>query len=693
MAKENRKRRRWPIAAALLLVVVAAAAFVFLRRGPAEEPDIILVTIDTLRVDGVSFTGSKKVATPFLDEIAKNGIYFANAHAHNVVTFPSHTNILTGLLPYQHGVRDNAGFTLDAKHKTIASHLKQRGYATGAFIAAYPLDARFGLNPDFDVYDDEYPEGTVANSFMVPERRAEAVLAPAVQWWESTAGRKFMWVHVYEPHYPYEPRSPWKERYTNPYYAEVAEMDDLLGRYLRPLLEKNPNALLIMTSDHGEGMGEHGEITHGLFAYEETLHVPLMLYQKSRIRPRVEKSFVRHIDIAPTILDMLGIERPKEMAGASLLDLKEPRNTYFEALTASLNLGWAPLIGMIHDGHKYVELPLAELYDLATDPLEKKNLLRDNRRMTTRIRSLLAESAPTASTGVQRAAITPEEAQNLMALGYLAGTAAAKKSYTENDDPKTLVPFHARMNRAVMLYQGGKADEAVDVAKKLLAERPEMTMARDLLAFVLQQTERTAEAEKLLRDAVAKGTASDTMKKRLGLLLSERGEAQEAVQILSQFSNSKDPELLNAYGIALADLGLYREAVGQFEQALQIDRTNATAYQNLGVVALRANDVPRAQQFLGRALELNPKMPLALNTLGVAYARQNDFARAVDAWKRAVAIDPRQYDALYNIGVVAGRAGQRDEARRAFTQFVNTAPPQRYAADISKAKQALIALR
>lgn len=689
--------RRVLIVLAASAIVAAAGLFLYLRRGGASSsgaPDIILVTVDTLRADCISFTGSTRVKTPFLDELARGGVYFDNAHAHNVVTFPSHANILTGMLPYQHGVRDNAGFTLDPKHQTLSKLLKEAGYATGAFVSAFPLDTRFGLSPSFDVYDDKYREGTTPTAFIVPERPGSETLANAVQWWDSITDRKrFLWVHIYEPHAPYEPPSPFKEQYPGqPYYAEVATADHMLGQYLRPLLEKNPNTMVILTSDHGEGMGEHGEVTHGLFAYEETLKVPLIVYEKGRVQPRVEKSAVRHIDIAPTILARAGIEKPKEMGGESLLDLKTPRDTYFESLTSSLNLGWAPLVGMIHEDHKYVDLPIAELYDLGRDPLEKANILKENRRMTTRVRQLLAAAAPNANAHAART-ISPDEAQNLMSLGYLTGTAAAKKTYTAEDDPKNLVDFYSRMNRAVMLYQRGEWDEAIDVAQKLLKDRPEMTMAKDLLAFVLTQTEQTGKAEALLRESIASGQASDTMKKRLGLLLSERGEAAEAVEILAQFKDSRDPELLNAYGIALADLGRVPEAIAQFERALQVDRTNATAYQNLGIVALRVNDLARAQQFLSRALQLNAKMPLALNSLGVLYARQNDYGRAVEAWQRAVQLDPRQFDALFNIGLVTAQTGRRDEARRALTQFVNTAPPQRYAADIAKARQALTRLQ
>lgn len=690
-------QRRVLILLAIVVLAGAAAAFYFLRRG--DDPDIILVTIDTLRADCVSFGGHSPVQTPFLDELARGGIWFENAHAHNVTTLPSHTNILTGLLPYQHGVRDNAGFTFEKKahaatamnkQKTVAAALHEHGYATAAFIAAYPLDSHFGLDADFDVYDDNYHSRE--GDHGTPERPASEVLAAAQQWYDANRDhKKFLWVHLYEPHAPYNPPSPFKEKYPQqPYYGEVATADNALGNFLRPILEQHPNTMVIVTGDHGESLGEHGENFHGLFAYEPTLKIPLILYEKSRIQPHVERTFVRHIDIVPTILARLGIARPAELKGESLLDLKAPRDTYFEALWGSLNMGWAPLVGMIHDEHKYIDLPLAELYDLPRDPHEQKNLLTENRRMTTRIRELLASSAPEAK-NIERS-ITPEEQQNLMSLGYITGTAAAKKSYTADDDPKNLVKVYERMNEATEHFQRGEYDQAIKIAEELVKERPEMKMAKDLLTRVLAQTQHGAQAESVLREAVANGTANDAMKKRLGLMLSEKGEAQKAVEILSPFANAKEPDLLNAYGIALADLGRGREAVEQFQRVLEVDPNNAVAFQNLGIVALRAGDVNRAGQFLSRALEINPKMPRALNTMGVVYARQNDFARAVDAWERAVALDPRQYDALFNLGMVAGRGGRRDEAKRVLTQFVNTAPPERYGRDIATARQALAQL-
>lgn len=695
-----RSSRRWLLPAiAVVIVALAAGAFFTFRGhglplpGRSPQPDIILVTIDTLRTDGVSFTGSKKSNTPFLDELARGGIYFQNAHSHNVVTLPSHTNIVTGLLPYQHGVRENAGFVLDPKHKTVAAYLKQRGYATGAFVAAFPLDGRFGLGADFDVYDDEYREGSKPKAYVVPERPATAVVAAAQRWFDSVESKpRFMWVHVYEPHAPYNPPSPYREKYKDkPYYGEVEYVDHVLGEFLRPILEKKRDTMLIVTGDHGEGMSEHGELTHGVFAYEETLHIPLLVYEKGMVEPHVEKSYVRHVDIVPTILERVGIAQPKEMTGSSLLRIDKPRDTYFEALTANINLGWAPLVGMIHDGHKYIDVPLPELYNLPADPLEKKNIFKDDRRMTNRIRELLAAQAP--APGPVERNLSMEEQKKLISLGYLVGTAAQKKVYTERDDPKNIIHLYMRMMDAIGEYQKGDMAAAIAISKKLIAERPEMSMARDFLAFLLQENQDEGEAEALIRQAIANGTANDAIRKRLGMILSESGRAEEAVKVLQPFADSRDPDLLNAYGIALADLGRYPDAVREFQRALQVDETNATAYQNLGVVALRTGDLPRAEQFLSHALQLNDEMPLALNTMGVVYARRNDMPRALQSWQRAVKLDPKQYDALFNIGLVAGTAGRYEESRRALEQFVKTAPKDRYAHDIATAQGALRALR
>jgi len=637
--------------------------------------DILLITIDTLRADSVGYSGNAHVRTPFLDSLAARGIVFTNAHAHNVVTLPSHVNILTGLYPWQHGVRDNAGFVLDPKFPTVASMLRAKGYATGAFIGAFPLDARFGLNHGFDVYDDNYGKRDTSTDFVMQERPASAVLDAAAKWWTSNAGRKrFMWVHLYDAHAPYRP----PPQFTNPdpYLGEIESVDDALSKQLVPLISND--TLVIVTGDHGEARGDHGELTHGLFAYESTLKIPLIV-AGAGIAHRVEAGYVRHIDIAPTILARAGVEPSHDMKGASLLDAIGHRDTYFEALSASLNRGWAPLTGVIHSGDKYIELPLSELYAL---PDEQHNLRDERRRDADTARQLLASMHGS----IARAQVSAEEATQLRSLGYVAGNANAKASYGRDDDPKNLIAIDTKMHDVIDAYEHGDLAHAVALSREVVRAQPDMPAGLELLAFTLQQSEHVDEAIALYRRL-----KSDDAKVQLALLLSETGRSAEATQILAPMSNNIDA--LNAYGIALSDQGKLDDAMRIFTRVLQSDPNNAPALQNLGITALRRDDLNAAREHLDRALALNPRLPLALNTRGVVYAREHDFPHAVELWNRAVAADPRQYDALFNIGLVEGRAGHTAAAREALRRFVKSAPPARYADDIKTARQALASLQ
>jgi arylsulfatase A-like enzyme/tetratricopeptide (TPR) repeat protein len=663
--------------AAALLYLLAIACGSPEKARPAN--DIILITIDTWRADAAGFAGNTNVKTPFLDALASRGIVFTNAHAHNVVTLPSHTNILTGLYPWQHGVRENAGFVLDAKQTTIAELLHDRGFATGAFIGAAPLDARYGLNQGFDLYDDNYGKGDSTTDFKLAERPAGAVLQSAVAWWQSMAGRKrFMWIHLYDPHAPYD----------GGYLNEVSSVDRALSDILGSRID--PAALVIVTGDHGEALGDHGEQTHGLFAYESTLKVPLLV-AGDRVPHRSESAFVRHIDIVPTILDWLGEKKPASLPGESLLGEVHDRDTYFESLSAALNRGWAPLTGVIRNRAKYIELPIPELYDLPSDPPELKNLVDARRRDVVAARQVL-EGVKTAVS--RNANIAPEEAARLRSLGYLTGGGDVQKTdYTAADDPKTLIALDTKMHAVIDAYERGDLARAVALAKEVVAARPDMIAGRELLAVALQQSEHVPEAIEQLRIAVASGHALPSTKTTLALLLTEAGHSDQAIALLEPLAPAGDPDVLNAYGVALADHGDPAKATAQFERVLAADPRHAPAHQNLGIVALRSGDAASARAHLESALALNPRLPLALNTLGVLYAQQNDATRAVDFWRRAVAIDPRQYDALYNIAVVEARAGHVQEARAALEQFIRTAPPQRYARDIADAKQTLAAMK
>ena len=347
------------LAALSLLAGIAAAVWLWPEGEPpavivrTADQNVLLITIDTLRADAIGSYGGA-AATPNLDRLARTGTRFEFAHAHAVVTLPSHASILTGTYPFEHGIRDNAGYRLPDDARTVAGMLGAEGFATAAFVAAFPLDSQFGLDRGFDLYDDRFGHAEGPADFTIAERPAETVVAAARAWIEQQPGRWFAWVHLYDPHAVYRPPPPFDQRYAaSPYHGEVAYTDYALG----PLLESaaaggQRPTLAIVTADHGEALGDHGELTHGLFAYESTLRVPLILAQlpADRTSPAdrtglVSADPVRHVDIVPSILDALELPVPSSLPGRSLLGPSpdtEPLS-YFEAMSASQpRLGTAP---------------------------------------------------------------------------------------------------------------------------------------------------------------------------------------------------------------------------------------------------------------------------------------------------------------------------------------------------------------
>jgi arylsulfatase A-like enzyme/tetratricopeptide (TPR) repeat protein len=662
-----------------------------------EGADVVLITIDTLRADSVGFSGNTRVQTPTLDRLAAAGRTFDDAHAHNVVTLPSHTNILTGLYPYQHGVRDNSGFVLPDRVPTLATLLKKAGYSTAAFVAAYPLGSRFGLNQGFDVYDDSFPRGSNPDSFVIAERRGDQVVSAARAWWDGQKGkRRFLWVHLYDPHTAYDPPEPFASRYRdNLYLGEVAATDSFLAPLLNPFLDgRESPALVVLTSDHGESLGEHGELTHGLFAYEPTLKVPLVVWGPG-VEPGRNGRAARHVDVVPTVLSFLDLEAPQGLPGTSLLAPASQSTSYFEALSTSLNRGWAPLRGMLGEGRKFIDLPLPELYDLPRDPKEEKNLFAQERRAAHALREVLPRESVWPP---PKGAVSPEEEARLRSLGYSAGSAGAKSAYTAADDPKTLVGVDRKLHQVVDAYSRGHYEEAAGLAREVVAERPDLPEAYEHLSLALRQLERDGEAIEALQGALGRGLDRESIRRQLGLALAEAGRSAEAVAVLEPLASSPDTSqnidaaTLNALGIALSDAGRHGEAVAVLQRVTGQYPQDPKGFENLGIVALRMDQPEQARSQLQRALALNPDLPIAWNTLGVALYRLEGPAAALDAWERSVALDPRQYDALFNIGLVAAQAGRTAQARQALTRFVETAPPARFGPDIQKARQILAQL-
>jgi arylsulfatase A-like enzyme/Tfp pilus assembly protein PilF len=672
---------------------IAAAASLHTRRPPpaiVRKPglDVLLVTIDTLRADALGAYGATTGATPLLDRLAGRGVVFRQAHAHNVVTLPSHANILSGRLPFQHGVRDNAGFRFPADTATLATMLKAAGYRTGAFVSAFTLDSRFGLDRGFDVYDDRLdgPAGPLA----LPERRAADTVAAAKRWLADGDGRPtFCWIHVYDPHAPYVPAEPFASSYAGaPYVGEVAATDAALEPVLRPLIEAaTPRTVVVVTADHGESLGEHGERTHGLFAYEATLRVPLIVFAPTVVPAAVVDGVVGHDDILPTVLDALGQEVPAGLPGHSLLPFAigapPPASPlYFEALSAAANRGWAPLTGVLRGGEKYIELPLPEMYELAADAGEKRNLVAVRPERVAPLQTDL-RAFPSAEAFQARATATEdrETRDALRALGYLASSGTPpKKRYGPDDDPKRLVGLDTMMEQVLARHRVGDLDGALGLCREIVAHRPDMAAAWLQMAILQRKRGDMNAAIDALGRLIALSPEDGGNAAVLGQYLTDAGRAGEAVTLLRPYAAAADPSLdvLVAQGVALARLGRLPEAAMALERARKADPSNAMVRVELGTVRLLAGQDAQAREAFEEALRLDPGMAMAHHALGLVLAKQGSLDQALAHWRAALEKDPGHVDALLRMGSALARRGQVDEARPYLEEFVARAPRPLY---------------
>jgi arylsulfatase A-like enzyme/Tfp pilus assembly protein PilF len=686
-------------------VVVIMAGWIWQQRGsgrPSFErrPDqnVLIVTIDTLRADALrSYGGIADTAN--LDRLASEGVRFTFAHAHAVVTLPSHSSILTGRYPFEHGVRDNAGFRLSDSAVTLAETLRDRGWATGAFVGAFPVDRQFGLAQGFDVYDDLGGRQVAQAEFAFAERKAEVVVAAARAWIEQQQKPWFAWVHVFDPHAPYAPPAPFDSRYPGePYAGEVAYVDQALGPLLELARGGSRPTTIIVTADHGEGLGDHGEPTHGVFAYESTLKVPLILAQvtsgtRPLSRPAVSDVPVRHVDIVPTIADLLGIDAAANLPGRSLLaaiDSKgEAPPSYFEAMTPMLKRGWAPLKGVLEGRNKYIELPLDEVYDLAADPREEKNIARtDSARARTLAERLAAFNAALPGDSTKE---SPAVRARLQSLGYLSGSAPRKATYTEEDDPKQLIDVDRLMIQGIEFHRAGRAAQAQDAYRQVIARRPDMGLAYRRLAFIQWEAGAPKDAIATLRQALDRNGPDVDIEVRLGNYLAETGALPEATATLERVIKG-DPEnidALNALGIAHARAGRNAEAIRLFEQILKLDSRNVYALENLGTVYLQTNNLSAARDAFSRAISNDPGSSRAHAGLGAVAIETGQREAAIEHWRRAVDLDRTNYDALFNLGTELLNAGRNAEARIYLERFVQTAPRAFYWREIEKIQRAL----
>ena len=650
--------------------------------------NFLLITIDTLSADRLSCYSREHLETPNIDSLAEKGVLFTKAFAHTSTTLPSHANILLGTVPLYHGVHDNSNFVVEKDFLTLAGHLKSFGYSTGAFVGAYPLDSRFGLTQGFDVYDDDYGSQNFQEPSYV-ERRAEVVIDSALKWQERQESPWFLWIHCFDPHFPYESPEPFRTQYKKtPYNGEVAYIDSALGKLFDYLKDNNfiSDTMIIVTGDHGESLGEHGEITHGYFAYNSTIWIPLIIYIPGVKNGHVEQ-IVSHIDIFPTVCDVLRIEKPSFLQGISLLPAiqgkKLPkRSIYFESMYPYYSRGWGPIRGLISGDEKYIDSPIPELYDLDKDFDELKDLaetksLENYKKQLAKI--IKDQSFPGVEPGVRKK-IDRESLEKLKSLGYISSTQVTeKKNLSPEDDVKILLPYHNKAMEAVDLYKSGKVKEGIRILKEVIAEREDVDMSYTNLALIYKEQGRLRDAIEVLKLGCKQLPSSYEIFLTYVSYLLHEGQYDEVIKVFGEKSLHRkeyDPEIWNSLGVAYTNKGDFEEAIKSYQKALSLDNDYPLALNNLGTVYLsiflKTRDRKAYQESLNsfkKAIELDPEYASAYNGLGSAYKLGGNLEEAIYCFEKALEMNSDLGNALYNLGLVYLENGEKSKALRYFNRY------------------------
>jgi arylsulfatase A-like enzyme/Tfp pilus assembly protein PilF len=689
----------------------------------------MLVTIDTLRADHLGCYGYVSALTPTLDALAARGARFPTAVSHVPLTGPSHASILTGRTPLGHGLRDNGGYVLPKEVGTAAEDFRRAGYRTAAFVSGFPLDRRFGMDRGFETYDDHLPRGNDRRRTPYVERFADATTDAVLRWLRAPASDPgtppfFLWIHYYDPHAPYEPPGDLAERFKSaPYDGEIAFVDRQLARVLAALEEKRAltRTIVLVTSDHGESLGEHGEGTHGLFLYDTTLRVPWILAGPGVPGGRVSRTVVRQIDTLPTMLAYAGIGARKEIEGRSLRPAVEGREmedlpAYAETLYPEREYGWAPLFAWRTARYKYVDAPKPELYDLQKDAQERENRVAEEGPRANELRRRL-EAERERPVPVTSEDVDPEAAERLAALGYVgAGTANAAStkpaaSGAVKRDPKDGAHLLRKLNRGISAARS-EPEQAIRELTEVLAEDPGLVMARRARAVAYEASGQFDKAIAEIRTVERGGRLSAEDGVTLGDNLRFAGRLEEAMAVLERtakenprfgqpwlsiaeihIKRKNNAEARAAYERVLAlvpdhiealralgDLALIEEkldeAGSRYERVLTVDPADAGAMTKLGVVRMRTGRAAEGVSLFRKAVEREPKNAEALLYLAGALASGGSPAEALPYFERAIAADPRSTMARNGLALTRLSLGDTAGAAASFRESLRLDPRQ-----------------
>ncbi|HEY3569253.1 MAG TPA: sulfatase-like hydrolase/transferase [Thermoanaerobaculia bacterium] len=696
------------LARSALLALLILGTFGCSRERAPRHPSLVLVTLDTVRADHLGCYGDRQAITPWLDRLAAEGARFTDVSSAVPLTLPSHTSLLTGLLPPHHGLRNNGAGALRPGTTTLATLLAGAGYRTGAFIGAFVLDHRFGLNQGFEVYDDEIERDPNADFALEAERPGREVVDRALAWLEKDDGRPFfLWVHLYDAHAPYTPPPAWGSRHPGrPYDGEISEVDEQVGRILEALKRRglDGTTAVAVAADHGEGLGEHGELTHGLLLYEPTLHVPVLLRAPWALKPRVVGTPLSLVDLAPTLAGLLGHPFPGSLDGRdlskSLLAGGEPAQEEVYAETRyPATFGWSPLSALRRRDLKYISAPKPELYDLRRDPRESANLLTELRGTTgdsaRGFSQRLAAIEASAVQGPAREADAETKAK-LASLGYIAAAPAPPRGNLppgSAPDPKTMVDLFQRFESANARLNGGAAGEAIAELAALVRADPANPVFRGKLAAAWRERGETGKALPLYRQAAAAAPRDPEAWYNLASALQEAGRLDEARQAIEQALklDARRPEAHNTMGIIDLGAGRTEEARKEFAAAAEIDPRNAAALNNLGNALRAEGKLDEAEDAYRRSAAVAPRYAEPLNGLGALEVERDRPRQALPFFERALALAPGYHEVRLNQAIAHDLAGDTGDALSAYQDFLNRAAGDPKLAEQRRAAQQLLA--
>jgi choline-sulfatase len=659
-ARRRRASRRDAGVPLLLLLLFACGG-----RETAPPP-IILISIDTLRSDHLPAYRYRGIATPHLDAFRRDAVLFERAYSHTPLTLPSHATILTGTLPSEHGVRDNVGFRMKPVPR-LPSQLKARGYATAAAVSAYVLRAASGINEGFDTYDDEVDRSARDESLGGVQRAGAKTIDIAERWIASRNDAQpfFYFLHLYEPHAPYDAPEPFRSRYSNAYDAEIAYSDQLLGGLFAFLRERGlyDRALIVVLSDHGEGLGDHEEDEHGIFLYREAIQVPLLVKLPAQARA------------GETVKTPVGLQDVAAMILGGTVDVK-PRPIYSETWYPRFHFGWSDLHSLVDGYEHFIDAPRAELYDLREDPAERRNVLADRRRRAAALRAAIAplKHEPQAPT-----AVDPEEAQKLAALGYIGSGTMTRNGPLP--DPKDRTQTFRELRDAFRLQREGHDAEALAKFDRILAQDPDMIDVWDVRSKLLFRMGRTAESIASAKEALRRSPSSTHLAIDLANALLIAGDAEDARRH-AELALKSDPS--RAHEI-LARIALLRGDVARAESEARMavsanGETNAALYTLARVEQKQARfaEVIRITDDLLARLARSGGRPLrGLHALrGDALARNGDVVGAERAFREELRLFPADAEAYRGLIVLLASQGRTDEATNAIRAFAAEAPNQ-----------------